>query len=98
MAANEIAAFLNHLAKDRQVSASTQSIALNAIVFLYDSVLEMPVGRLTGLKRVQRRKRLPVVLSVEEVRSILNIMDNPTCKLMAQLIYGARLRVSASPG
>ncbi len=98
MAANEIAAFLNHLANDRQVSASTQSIALNAIVFLYDSVLEMPVGRLTGLKRVQRRKRLPVVLSVDEVRSILSNMDNATCKLMAQLIYGAGLRVSECIG
>lgn len=98
MAANEIASFLNHLANDRQVSASTQSIALNAIVFLYDSVLEMPVGRLAGLKRVQRRKRLPVVLSVDEVRSILNNMDNATCKLMAQLIYGAGLRVSECIG
>jgi len=61
------------LAVNRHVSASTQTQALNALVFLYDSVLQMPLGTLAGLKRVQRRERVPVVLTREEVKAILEI-------------------------
>lgn len=98
MSAREVESFLNYLATDRQVSASTQTIALNAIVFLYDAVLETPLGRMTGLKRVQRRQNVPVVLSIEEVKAVLSMMSNCTCQLMAQLIYGAGLRVSECIG
>jgi len=93
MGAVEVQAFLNHLATDRQVSASTQSQALNAIVFLYEEVLVKPLGRLQGLKRVQQRHRLPVVLTQDEVRACLSQMSG-TCQLIAQLIYGAGLRVN----
>lgn len=93
MGVREVELFLNHLAIERHVSASTQTIALNSIVFLYDAVLESPLGNMQGLKRVQRRHRVPVVLSIEEIKIILNNMHG-TCQLMAQLIYGAGLRVS----
>ena len=53
----EVEAFLNDLAVKRRVSASTQLQALNAIVFLYESVLSRPLGQMAGLKRVQRRHR-----------------------------------------
>lgn len=89
----EVEAYLNHLAVDRHVSASTQTQALNAIVFLYESVLERPLGRMSGLKRVQHRTRIPVVLTKEEVRSILAAMEG-TSRTIAELIYGASLRVS----
>lgn len=89
----EVEAYLNHLAVDRRVSASTQTQALNAIVFLYESVLERPLGRMSGLKRVQHRDRIPVVLTKEEVRSILAAMEG-TSRTIAELIYGAGLRVS----
>ncbi|HYN53634.1 MAG TPA: phage integrase N-terminal SAM-like domain-containing protein [Methylotenera sp.] len=97
MGVSEVELFLNHLARDRQVSASTQTIALNAIVFLYSDVLEKPLGHMAGLKRVQRQHRLPVVLSVEEVKATLELMSG-TCQLMAQLLYGAGLRVSECIG
>ena len=87
----EVEAFLNHLAAVRHVAASTQTQALNAIVFLYESVLQCPLGQMTGLKRVQHRERVPVVLTREEVRSVLATMEG-TCRLMAELIYGAGLR------
>lgn len=93
MGAKEIELFLNHLAEVRKVSSSTQSIALNAIVFLYKDVLEKPIERMQGLKRIQHVNRIPVVMSTEEVKSTLNCMDG-TKLLMAQLIYGAGLRVS----
>jgi integron integrase len=83
---------LNHLAVKRRVSASTQSQALNAVIFLYDCVLLKPLGEMTGLKRVQQRHRIPVVLTREEVKAVLSLMDGTT-RLMAELIYGAGLRV-----
>jgi integron integrase len=88
----EVEAFLNHLAAERRVSASTQSQALNALVFLYDSVLQKPLGELAGLKRVQQRHRVPVVLSREEVKAVLAQMTGIP-RLMAELMYGAGLRV-----
>lgn len=93
----EVQSFLNHLATVRHVSASTQTQALNAIVFLYDSVLEKPLGHMQGLKRVQQRHRLPVVLSREEVKACLSHMAGISL-LMAQLIYGAGLRVNECMG
>lgn len=88
-----VAPFVNHLAVDCKVAASTQSQALNALLFLYRDVLEMEVGHLDGLRRVQRSSRLPVVLTVEEVRDTLTKMRG-TPRLMAELLYGAGLRVT----
>lgn len=85
--------FVNHLALERHVAASTQTQALNAVVFLYESVLGMPLGPMQGLKRVQKRYRVPVVLTREETSAVLGLMQG-TAKLMAELIYGSGLRVT----
>jgi site-specific recombinase XerD len=92
MGVAEVASFINHLAVDRTVSASTQSQALNAIVFLYEHVLERPLGAIPGLKRIQRHHRVPVVLTPQEVQTILERMSG-TPLLMAQLLYASGLRV-----
>jgi len=88
-----ITAFVNHLATDRMVAASTQSQALNALLFLYRDVLEVDVGHLEGLRRVQRSSKIPVVMTVEEVRGTLALMQG-TPRLMAEVLYGAGLRVA----
>jgi integron integrase len=88
-----ITQFVNHLAVDRKVAASTQSQALNALMFLYRDVLEIEVGNLDGLHRVQRHARLPVVLTTDEVRDVLGHMSS-TPRLMAELLYGTGLRVT----
>lgn len=88
----EVETFLNHLATARRVSASTQSQALNAVVFLYSEVIGHPLGQMTNLKRVQRRIRVPVVLTQAEVKATIAEMQGTT-RLMAELIYGAGLRV-----
>ena len=85
----EVVAFLNHLAVNRKVAASTQSQALNALVFLYSNVLEKPLPEMIGIKRVQHRYRVPVVLTQDEVRAVLGQMKG-TPKLMAQLLYHVR--------
>lgn len=89
----QVEAFLNHLAVDRKVSASTQSQALNALVFLYKDVLKIELGKMEGLNRLQRRHRIPVVLTPDEVRRILGLMKGTT-RTMAELLNGAGLRVS----
>ena len=93
MGVSEVRDFLNYLAVTRKVSASTQSQALNGLVFLYDGVLEQPLGEISGLQRIQRRHRVPVVLTVEEVQRALSRMTGTT-RLMAELLYGAGLRVT----
>lgn len=85
--------FLNHLVNQRKVSASTQSQALNALVFMYREVLETDPGWMDGLRRLQRKTRLPVVLSTHEVRRVFDKMSGMP-KLMAELLYGSGLRVS----
>lgn len=88
-----IVAFINHLATVGAVAASTQSQALNALLFLYRDVLAVEVGQLSGLQRIQRRDRLPVVLSRDEVADALAQMDGIVA-LMAHLLYGSGLRVT----
>ena len=92
LGATDVETFLNHLASHRRVAASTQTQALNALVFLYEGVLEKPLGQMANLKRVQPRYRVPVVLTRDEVRAVLSCMSGTT-RLMAELIYGAGLRV-----
>ncbi len=92
MGGAEVEAFLNHLAAERRVAASTQTQALNALVFLYDLVLQKPLGKLAGLKPVQRCHRVPVVLTRKEVKAVLGQMTGVP-RLMAELMYGAGPRV-----
>lgn len=89
----EIAQYLSHLASDRQVSASTQNQARSAILFLYREVLRAPIVGTGGIEPAKRPARLPVVLSIEEVRSILRAM-NRTARLAATLLYGSGLRLT----
>ena len=84
--------FVNYLAVQRKVSASTQTQALNAIVFLYRDVLAVPLGEMGGLHRVQQRKRIPVVMTANEVSAVLAQMSGATA-LMAQLMFGSGPRV-----
>lgn len=88
---NDVERFLTHLVVNRDVSASTQSIALNAIVFLYKSFLQKPLDGLSDFKRAHRPPKLPVVLTQEEVLSLLSSIDI-NYKLIAGLLYGSGLR------
>lgn len=89
----ELESFLNYLVTKRHLSASSQSLALNGLIFMYKHVLEIDPGWLENITRSKRKKMLPTVLSVEEVREVLSKM-NGTTKLMAALIYGTGLRVT----
>jgi integrase len=88
----EIHQFLTHLAVVEQVSASTQNQALSALLFLYRYVLKSDVGILEGLVRAHRPKKLPVVLTPGEVRSVVNQLEGVNA-LVVRLIYGTGLRI-----
>ena len=88
----EINAFLSHLATEERVSASTQNQALAALLFLYRTVLGGDVGNLEGVIRARRRPRLPVVMTVDEVRAVLSHLGGAEA-LVAQLLYGSGLRL-----
>jgi len=92
MGAPEVSRFLSALAVERKVSASTQNQALAALLFLYGQVLGVDLPWLDDLVRAPRPRRLPVVLSREEVRAILQALHG-TPRLMAVLLYGAGLRL-----
>ncbi len=92
LGAAEVAGFLSHLATERQVAAATQNQALNALVFLYGEVLHQPLGDLGEWARSKRPKRLPVVLTREEVKVILEAAE-PEVRLPLQLLYGSGLRL-----
>ena len=91
MGSAEVNAFLTHLAVEGQVSASTQNQALSALLFLYRELLERDLD-LEGVVRARTRPRLPVVMSVEEVRAVLEQLDRVEA-LVAGVLYGGGLRL-----
>ena len=88
----EVGAFLTHLAVQGRVAAATQNQALNALVFLYKAVLERPLADIDGVVRAKKPQRLPVVLTPEEVRSVLRHLSGAHW-LVACLLYGSGLRL-----
>jgi integron integrase len=92
MGQKEINAFLKHLAVNRNVTASTQTQALCAILFLYKDVLNLEIGFVENIYRAKKPRRLPVVFSRLEVREIMRYLTGEKW-IMANVIYGAGLRL-----
>ena len=88
-----VRAFLSDLATSARVAASTQNQALAALTFLYDTVLERPLTRIEGITAARRPKRVPDVLSYEEIRKLLRQLDEPA-RLCAMIMYGSGLRLT----
>ena len=88
---DQVNQFLTYLAADRNVAASTQNQALSALLFLYSQVLKQAI--VFDAQRAKRPKRLPVVLSIDEVRRVLCAIPEGPYRIMAGLMYGAGLRL-----
>lgn len=84
--------YLTYLAVQKQVSSSTQNQAFNALLFLFRDVLNLELKDLNKTVRAKRGPKLPVVLTEEEVRKLFEYMEGRAL-IMAQLIYGAGLRL-----
>lgn len=93
----EVGSFLSELAVQRQVAASTQRQALNALVFFFREALHCDLGDLGEYRRARRGPKVPVVLSRPEVDRLCDQLDG-TWRLMAELQYGSGLRVSELVG
>ncbi len=93
----EVNAFLTHLATHEHVSASTQTQALSALLFLYRRVLGIDLGSFGQVVRARKPYRLPVVMTRGEVRAVLGCMEGETW-LMASLLYGSGLRLTECLG
>jgi integron integrase len=84
--------YLDYLAVERDVAANTQNQALNALVFFYGQVLGKPVGEMEEFARAKRPRRLPEVMTRDEVQRLLSKMSGIT-GLMAGVMYGSGLRL-----
>ena len=89
---DDIQTYLNYLAEERKVAASTQNQALNAIVFFFKEVLKREPGDFSDFVRAKRPLHVPEVLTRSEVESLLDAMGGVN-QLMAGLLYGAGLRL-----
>jgi len=92
MGRDEVRAFLSWLANERNVAVNTQKTALNALVFLYQKVLDIELGDL-GFQLARKQRHLPTVLTEHEVGAILNQLDGVPL-LVVSLLYGSGLRVT----
>jgi integron integrase len=90
---DEIRKFLNHLAVEKNVSASTQNQALQGILFLYKEIIHKDVGWIDDIERPTKPKHIPVVFSKTEAHTIINNMSGIP-QLITQLLYGSGLRLS----
>ncbi len=89
---DDVASFLTNLATKHQVSASTQNQALSALLFMFRHILKRDFGRLEGIVWAKRSRYIPVVLSREEIDSILQHLVYPY-DLVIKLLYGCGLRL-----
>lgn len=92
MGAAEVETFLNMLANERRVSASTHNQALSAILFLYREVLGIDLPWLDGVNRPAQKRRIPSVLTKAEVSTLFQFLDHDM-RLLAQLLYGTGMRL-----
>ena len=92
MGTEEIRQFLSHLAVDGKVAASTQNVALCALLFLYRDVLGIELPYVEGIQRAKRPTRVPVVFTRAEAAALLSHLSG-TYRLIAGLLYGSGLRL-----
>jgi len=92
MGENEIRGFISHLAVEGGITASTQTVALSALLFLYRNVLKKDLPYVTNIERARKSKRLPTVFNRDEVKRILSKLEGAHW-LIAGLLYGSGLRL-----
>jgi integron integrase len=93
MEVQDLSNYLSHLATDKKIAASTQNIALCALLFLYRQVLQTELPNIDNIQRAKRPKRLPVVLTRSEVQKVLSYIDGVE-NLVISLLYGTGMRLS----
>ncbi len=93
MGVEEIRDYLTYLAVEKNVAASTQNVAFNALIFLYKQVLQIDLPLIQGVLRAKKPQRLPVVFSSDEAKNIIAELQG-TMRLMVGLLYGGGMRLT----
>ncbi|MEO8648602.1 MAG: integron integrase [Acidobacteriota bacterium] len=93
MGVDEIRDYLTHLAVERNVAASTQNVAFNALIFLYKQVLAIDLPPILNVLRAKRPARLPSVFTMAEAKAVIEELDG-TPRLVVGLLYGCGLRLT----
>ncbi len=93
LGADEIREYLTHLAVEKNVAASTQNVAFNALIFLYKQVLQIELPPIQGVLRAKKPERLPVFFSPDEARKIIAELKGTT-RLMVAMLYGSGMRLT----
>lgn len=93
MGVDEIREYLTHLAVDKNVAASTQNVAFNALLFLYKQVLGVDLPIIEGVMRAKRPSRLPSVFTPTEAKAIIAELEGTT-KIIVSLLYGCGMRIT----
>ena len=92
LAEQHVEQFLTYLAVKQQVAVQTQALALNALSFLYKAILQRPLALNLNFNQASKPRKLPVVLTKEEIKRLLTVIA-PSYLLLAQLLYGSGLRL-----
>lgn len=92
MGADEVVAYLDHLAFERHVTTNTQKVVINALGFLYNKYLNQPLGKL-GFRHTIKPRQLPTVLNIDEMIAIFEELKG-VHRLIVELMYASGLRVS----
>ena len=92
LSSNDVKEYLTFLAVKRKVASTTQNQAFNSLLFFYRHVLDKEFGKIDGVVRAKRKPYIPVVLSREEIESILTFLE-PPYDLVVKLLYGCGLRL-----
>ena len=92
LGADEVRDYLSHLAINKHIAASTQNVALSALLFLYGTVLQQPLGNIADVVRAKRPKRIPTVLTRAEVQQVLAYGSGMNA-LVLKLLYGTGMRL-----
>jgi len=90
---DHISRYLEHLVVRNKVSGSTQSQALNSLMFFYKQVLQREMNERLNFTHSKKPRRLPTVLTVEEIQQLFSKIQHPTQQLMANLLYGCGMRL-----
>jgi len=93
MGADEVRAFLTHMAVQEKVAASTQNVALSALLFLYRDVLQIALPDISDAVRARRPQHVPVVFTAAEAKAIIAHLGG-TPRLVVSLLYGSGLRLA----
>jgi integron integrase len=92
LSAEHVKGFLTSLAVEKKVSATTQNLAFNSLLFFFRHVLDKEFGKTEGIVRAKMQPYIPVVLTWEEITSILNHLE-PATALIVKMLYGCGLRL-----